>query len=291
MTFRLLLSATVLGGLLVLALPPAPAHASVCYVGNALTPGTEVQVEMNGQMYAPGKIIDNCAGTARAHGGALQFCRLNKLGQFACKPLEVGQRDEVEGMVAKPMWASVMQVLKDFVNPEPRHEMGMKRLRDTNAPLEGLPEGAVLMPPGGLEFSAPRAGLEGIDRLTVAVKDGPGTPLFTSGAPAPRVAVPHDVLQPGGAYRWKLTDGGETLAGGFTVAEAEDQQDFEAELAGLLEGSGPDPSTRNLVRAVLAKQYGYTYDMFLALEAARDSASMAEPKAVYGARPDGETMP
>lgn len=285
MMFRTLLVAILMGALTALA---TPAHATVCYVGEH----SEGTLEADGgkASYQAGAVVEHCAGTVVAVGGKVDFCHLNNLGQFTCKPLKPGDRVAVEEAASKPQWVAVLQVLKDFVNPQPHRELGLKRLRDTGAPVDGLPLGEVLLPPESLEFSGPRAGLKAIDRLTVSRKDAPGAPLFSHGAPAPTVEVPRALLTPGGAYRWKLADGSENLDGAFTVAEAEDQKDFEEELAMLQDPEG-DASTRYLVRAVLAKQYGYTYDMFLALEAARDSQKDPEPQAIYGAAPNREAGP
>lgn len=253
---------------LLASLAAAPAGARPdCWVG----PASDGPLMVLGQAKQPGQVVSPCAGTAQAKGEHVVLFYQNRMGQPEYRALANDETLDLDGVGAGEDTGILAQVLALLRDPFQQGHYGGKRLRDADT-VAGFPDGDLLLPEAAsaLTFSATRAGLERIDRVTVHARDDPARPVFDGAAPDGTAAVPSDALRPGTAYRWAVRAGGTTYTGGFTVADARDQREFEAELNQLGGRSAGSESDRHLLRAVLAKQYGFTYDMRLALEAARE---------------------
>ncbi len=246
---------------IILLLSGQTAYSSECYVKSG-----KVAVGVGGAgkvNILAGAVLKPCKGSAID----AVICYENKLEQQICK-----RQSGVFSLTASTnerSSKSLFESIYSIYNPSKNGHYGGKRLKDSRA-LPGFPAGELLLPSSSLKFSTDTASRSSMMKFHLYKKDI-NKLIFSSNKAGRTVVIPASKLYFGGKFKWVAQLDGEKFSGGFTVALREDQKEFEDELSNLLAKSDSSESTGHLLRAVLAKDYGYTFDMHQSLEAARST--------------------
>lgn len=201
-------------------------------------------------------------------------CFTNKLDQHICKSLS-GKFD-LSNLVRQKSSKSIFQIIRSLYTPNSTELYGGKRLKESEY-LAGYPYGEVLLPNKILSFSTSGAVQGKIRSFALyEMEEGSAKPVFSTNQVSKKIEIPITKLRHGTKYKWTALSSEKDYSGVFTVAQQEDQQEFENELKASLSKSDPSTSTRHLLRAVLAKEYGFTFDMQQSIEVARDAIKQGE---------------
>jgi len=241
--------------IIVLLLGTQSAYSSECYVKSG-----EV-TKPNNKIVKAGAVLRPCQG----NGNKAVVCYENKMEQPICS-----SKSGVFSLAAlanERSSKSLFESIYSIYNPEKTRHYGGKRLKEFKG-LSGFPNGEVLLPDSALRFSTKSALQNKLERFEL-YKDGSNKLIFSSEQVGKEVVIPAGLLRAGGKFKWLAKISGKKYSGVFTVALTEDQEEFINELKAMRAMSDSSASTRYLLRAVLAKDYGYTFDMQQSLEAAR----------------------
>jgi len=241
-----------------------PLFAGFC----AVKSGDKGCIKNSSGSYMAGDSIDNCEGATIKCPVVL--CFVNKIGQTLCKGLKEGDSVNFSNLGNKDESRQFLKIVKAIFNPEPQTYYGGKRLKSTER-IPGFPYGEMLMPETAFTISSEdkKAGM----LSSFELKDESGrtlvrlTPEGSNGV----TRVPSRYLSPGKRYQWSAQFASQSFKGKFSVASQADQQEFEQEFEDAISKSNATPSTRYVLRAVLAKEYGFTFDMRQAIKDAKES--------------------
>ncbi len=236
-----------------------PAYSSECYVKSGkVLKGKESNRSSD---VLAGATLKPCAGLAVN----AVLCYENKFEQPICS-----RRSGVFSLAAltnERSSESMRKSLYSIYNPVETEHYGGKGLKEFRG-LSGFPGGDVLLPESSLRFSAKSSLQSKLERFEL-YKDGSNKLLFSSTKAGTAIVIPAGKLYAGGKFKWMAMISGKKYSGGFTVALREDQKEFIDELRAMLAKSDSSASTGHLLRAVLARDYGYTFDMQQSIAAAR----------------------
>ncbi|MCP4297960.1 MAG: hypothetical protein GY786_20420, partial [Proteobacteria bacterium] len=208
-------------------------------------------------VFEPGSKIKDCEGIAE---NAVLFFT-NKLDQPVLINRKSGEFD-LSGFVPDNVTNSkgIYRVFLSLFKPDKTELYGGKRLKDSES-LPGFPGGEILLPDKSLSFSTSDAVQGKMRSFALYEMKGNAKPIFSTNQVNKKIKIPITKLSHDTRYKWTAQSSEKSYSGVFTIAHQEDQQEFEDELQISLSKSDPSTSTRHLLRAVLAKEYGYTFDM------------------------------
>ncbi len=216
-----------------------------------------------------GADIEGCRGIAEN----AVVCYINKFDQHVCQ--RVSGKFIKNDLARKKSSKLIYQVFLSIFNPNTTESYGGKRLKDSES-LPGFPGGDVLLPDKSLSFSTSDAVQGKMRSFALYEMKGNAKPIFSTNQVNKKIKIPITKLSHDTRYKWTAQSSEKSYSGVFTIAHQEDQQEFEDELQISLSKSDPSTSTRHLLRAVLAKEYGYTFDMRQSIEVARDAMKQGE---------------
>jgi len=241
-----------------------PLLAGVC----AVQSGQKGCITLGEVSYIAGDSIDNCESATVSCPVVL--CFVNKVGQTLCKQVEKVGQVNLNDLSNKEESRQFLQIVKAIFSSSPQTYYGGKRLKSTER-IPGFPYGEMLMPEVAFSISlqSPKVGVLNSFEL----KDGSGSTLARLAPEGNNkvIRVPSKYLLPGKNYQWSAQTGKKTYTGKFSIASKSDQQEFEQELNDALSQSDASPSTRYMLRAALAKDYGFTFDMRQAVKSAKET--------------------
>lgn len=238
------------------------AYAAECYVKSGkVTSGKEV--------FEQGDKVKQCKG----RGENAVVCFENKYDQQVCQ--DVSGNFDLSNSAQQKSSRSIMQLIKSLYAPETIKSYGGKRLKESEY-LAGFPYGGILLPNSPLKFSTNDNVQGGMKSFLLYEKEVGTKPVFSTDQVNKRIVIPATKLRQGAKYKWMVQSGEKKYSGIFTIAQQQDQQEFEKELKTAQAKSDPSKSTKHLLRAILAKEYGFTFDMQQSIEAARDAITQEE---------------
>ena len=235
------------------------AFAGVCYV---------TQGEINGVSYGE---VDPCEGAKETKGAAATICFQTPFDEKKCidvEPKGKVPKDLSELSKSQPS-PSFFQVLSRLFKPQQDASYGGKRLKSSKT-LAGYPTGDILLPTQALTFSTIPEVQKTISRFELFL-DGNKSPVFASPNVKSGISIPTGTLKPNTQYAWVAKSAKQTYSGQFSTAHPEDQQTFEEELKKATSAGDASSTTFVILKAALAKDYGYTFDMQQAMDKARDT--------------------
>ncbi len=249
-------------------------YSGDCYVKSGKVFGTDNEGKKDAsKVYELGAEVEECEIIAEN----AVVCFTNKLDQHLCK--SVSGKSNLCNLVrrnkSKLKSKSIYQVFLSIINPGTTKSYGGKRLKDSES-LPGFPGGDVLLPDKSLGFSTSDAVQGKMRSFALYEMKGGAKPIFSTNQVNKEIEIPITKLSHDTRYKWTAQSSEKNYSGVFTIAHQEDQQEFEDELQISLSKSDPSTSTRHLLRAVLAKEYGYTFDMRQSIEVARDAMKQGE---------------
>lgn len=220
------------------------AYSGSCYVAKGKISGIGKGGELN-----------PCQG--KVEKKPAQICFVNEVEQPICK--DVDKDFKFSEWVKEKKEKSFLQVLYAMYNPGTDSYYGGKRFAESES-LPGFPDGTILLPHQSLVFSTDAKIQKGLGAFKLYKVDG-NRLIYESTDIGKKVSIPAGKLSANTKYRWLTTGGKKGYGGSFTTAFSEDQQEFEAELKKSYSLSDLSEGTRQILRAILAKQYGYQFDM------------------------------
>jgi hypothetical protein len=227
------------------------AYSSECYVKSG------VVIKPDKKKVSAGKVLKPCEGSTLS----AVLCYENKLEQQICK--KKSGEFSLAALVNDRSSKSLLQVIYEIYSPEQNEHYGGKRLKKSET-LPGFPVGELLMPASALKFSTKST----VQNFKLYKKDN-NKSVFSSVQANATISIPVAKLHFGSRFRWTAQSGGKRFSGFFTITSREDHEEFKTELKDMRSKSDSSESTRHLLRAVLAKEYGYTFDKRQSLNAAR----------------------
>ncbi|ALP53098.1 hypothetical protein Tel_07970 [Candidatus Tenderia electrophaga] len=266
------MKALIYSGILLLTLSPLGCQASLCYVkqGKAdciVRAGEKMALK---QSYSPcDEVTVICPGAT--------LCYTNLQSGISCLEsgavLEDADTDgaatiDIAARSSRRDDASFLQVLRDIFFPQAVTHLGMKRL-NTYEELAGFPDGYVLMPEQALVFSSHDKGHARIESFALW-RAHEEQAILKLDRPGASVRIPAALLMPEQQYRWRALANGDEFGGGFTIESQAYQQEFEQALNQALQHSDSANVSRHIVRAALAKKYGYSFDYLQSVQMARN---------------------
>jgi len=248
-------------GIILLFLLCQTINATECYVKTGKVTVTKEGKETT---YIPGDRINPCKGKSKK----ATICYKNKFEQEICKETSGDIEPKDLARVRSP--SPLLQLIISLYKPEKVEFYGGKRLKESEY-LAGFPYGEVLLPERTLAFSTNNALQVTMKKFELYEKEGNKKLLFRTHQVEKKIVIPVAHLRLGAKYKWLLLSKNKKYTGVFTTTQQQDQQEFEKELKEILFKSDRSVSTRHLLRAVLAKEYGFTFDMQQSIEAARNA--------------------
>ncbi len=219
-------------------------YSGSCYVSKGVISGV-----------GAGKELNPCKGKVEVKPA--QICFVNEMEQPICK--NVDEDFKFSEWVKEKKEKSFLQVLYAMYNPGTDSHYGGKRFAESES-LLGFPDGTILLPHQSLVFSTVAKVQKGLGAFKLYKADGNHL-IYESTDVGKKVSIPAGKLSANTKYKWLTTGGKKAYRGSFTTAFSEDQQEFEAELKKSYSLSDSSKGTKQILRAVLAKQYGYQFDM------------------------------
>lgn len=224
----------------------------------------------SGEKLTKGADIPTCAGTATD----AVVCFTNNLDQHICRTTN-GSFDYRDGATSKGQ-SSMSLLWAALFSSDPVEFYGGKRLKDA-AYLPGFPYGEVLRPEEALVFSSRAETQRSLRSFELYAHADRHAPVFRDESVKRAIRIPAAQLRYGEKYRWVATSSHTRYEGQFSVAREEDQRDFENELRqAYAQSSDISESGRQIVRAALAKDYAYTFDLQQSMSAARSSLAKGD---------------
>jgi hypothetical protein len=245
--------------------------ANVCEVKSGVIKlaGSETLYEKEGW-------IDDCSGTIELVSDQAEICLFNQLKQWNCTVRR--KRDGVIAVNALQIDSEYatgfFAALKSLFDPDTDMEFGGMRLKD-DEPLPGFPYSEILQPLGTMQLNIARATPETISRFALLDVEL-NQEIFAFDNPAKIVSIPASLFKPGKSYRWWMQAPSKQYEGDFSVVATEDQQEFERDFNSAQPEGGLPDTAKDLLRAVIAREYGYTFDYQQSLYKARQSIAFEQ---------------
>ncbi|VAW79093.1 hypothetical protein MNBD_GAMMA14-1915 [hydrothermal vent metagenome] len=240
-----------------------PLLAGVC----AVQSGQEGCIKSGNTSYMAGDSIDNCE--AAIVSCPVVLCFVNKVGQTLCKQVEKVGQVNLNDLGNKEESRQFLQIVKAIFSSEPQTYYGGKRLKSTER-IPGFPYGEMLMPEVAFSISLQDSDAGVLSSFELKDKSGNTLARLTPEGNNKVIRVPSKYLKPGKRYQWSAQAGNKTYTGKFSIASKSDQQEFEQALNDALSQSDASPSTRYMLRAALAKDYGFTFDLRQSVKKAKE---------------------
>jgi hypothetical protein len=256
-----------------LLLASSMSYSNVCEVksGEVKLSGAETSFTAG-----DGGWIEDCSGTIELVSEEAEICLFNQLKQWHCK---VQQKQDgtvdVDELTIDPEYATgFFGALRSLFNPDTEMAYGGLRLKD-DEPLPGFPYSDILLPTASLDLNIERATGETITTFRL-VDTATSQEIFVNNNPGASIAIPAAFFSAGKEYQWTMMSPEKTFTGTFAVVEAADQLEFEADLNDALAAGDLTGPAQELMRAVVAREYGYTFDYQQSLDKTRQSIKSAD---------------
>ena len=249
---------------------PVVSYAAACFLEH--DKGTCFTLN-NKEIMKAGKTYENCKQVVASCKDD-KLCYINASGGVSCllsNDYEVDKPINVDKLSQSNNNKAILAVLADIFSPPPERKHGLKSLK-TSKNLQGFPDGYILAPHDDLLIPLIDGALSAEFRFSVW-EEGKANPIFSQDNVAGDVVISGALFKPEGKYRWEVIAGKDNFKGGFGIESEKYQKEFDHALAKIMEGSEKSDFSRYLMRASLAKKYGYSFDYVQSIHKAKAQMS------------------